>query len=432
MVTDIDERHYTAPASVGRVGGTALVVGAIALVAGVVIAAVAAVASGGGLREFGDAFWRPYLVGFMLWAGVAVGSMAIMMLHHLSGGGWGVVLRRLFEAATRTLPLVAVLFLPVAVAAITRTLYPWTMPEHTGAHAIEHKLLYLNVPFFLGRAVFYFAVWFAMAYFLNKWSLEQDNEDDPRVRRRLRERMQTVSGPGIVLFGLTVTFAGVDWVMSLEPEWFSTIYGLLIMAGWGLTALAFMILAAVWLRGHAPLERVYQPRHFHDHGKLLLAFVMIWAYFSFSQYLIIWAGNLPEEIPWYLRRTQHGWGYVAVALVLLHFALPFVLLLSRDLKRTARLLSRVAALVLMARVVDLFWTIAPSIRAAEHHGAAAAGAAAHHGPPAVVGYALSFILPVGIGGIWVWYFARELRRRPILPLGDEGLDAALEEKSGHH
>jgi hypothetical protein len=432
MAVEIDERHYTAPASVARVGNVALVVGAVALVAALAIAAIATITSHGGLREFGDAFWRPYLVAYLLWGGVAVGSMAIMMLHHLSGGAWGVVLRRLFEAASRTLPLVAVLFLPVAVAAITRTLYPWTMPEHMTAHAIEHKKFYLNVPFFLGRTVFYFAVWFALAYFLNKWSLMQDNEDDPRIRRRLRERMQAVSGPGIVLFGLTVTFAGIDWVMSLEPEWFSTIYGLLIMVGWGLTALAFMIMTAVWLRGNAPLEHVYQPRHFHDHGKLLLAFVMIWAYFSFSQYLIIWAGNLPEEIPWYLRRTQHGWGYVAVALVVLHFALPFVLLLSRDLKRTARLLFRVALLVVFMRAVDLFWTIAPSIKAAESHGAAVADAAAHHGPPAVVGYALSLILPVGIGGVWVWYFARELTKRPLLPLGDEGLDAALEQNGGHH
>jgi hypothetical protein len=425
-MVEIDERHYTVPASVARVGSLALIVGAVALVAAV---AIAALASGGSLQGFGEAFWRPYLVAYMMWTGVAVGSMAMMMLHHLSGGGWGVVLRRLFEAATRTLPLLFVLFLPVLVATVTRTLYPWTMPEHMGAHAIAHKTkYYLNTPFFLGRWVFYFAVWFALAYFLNKWSIAQDFEDDPRIRRRLRERMQNVSGPGIVLFGLTVTFAGVDWVMSLEPEWFSTIYGLLIMAGWGLSAFAFMILTAVWLRGHEPLEHVYQPRHFHDHGKLLLAFVMIWAYFSFSQYLIIWAGNLPEEIPWYLRRTQHGWGYVAVALVLFHFALPFVLLLSRDLKRTARLLAGVALLVLVMRVVDLFWTIAPSIKAAEH----GAGQAAHHGPSAIVGYALSFILPVGVGGIWVWYFARELRKRPLLPLGDEGLDAALEQGGGHH
>jgi hypothetical protein len=419
-MTEIDQRLYTVPAAASRVAGLALVVGAVALVASVVAALVA---PGG----FAANFWRPYLAGYVIWAGVAVGSLAIMMLHHLSGGGWGVVLRRLFEAATRTLPLVAALFLPLLVPVFTHALYPWTMPGIREEHAVAHKALYLNVPFFVGRTVFYFAVWFALAYFLNKWSLAQDTEEDPRRQRRLRERMQTLSGPGIVLFGLTVTFAGVDWVMSLEPEWFSTIFGLLVMAGWGLTAFAFMIVAAVWLRRHEPLADVYQPRHFHDHGKLLLAFVMIWGYFSFSQYLIIWAGNLPEEIPWYLRRTRHGWQYVSAALIVLHFALPFVLLLSRDLKRKARLLGAVALLVLGARVLDTFWTIAPSVKAAAH-----GGAEAPHGAGALVGYVLSFVLPVGIGGIWVWYFARELSKRPLLPLGDEGLEAALEHGHGHH
>jgi hypothetical protein len=363
-------------------------------------------------------------VAFTFWTGVAVGSLALMMLHHLSGGGWGVVLRRIFEAATRTLPLLAVMFLPIAFAVATRTLYPWTFPELQGEHAIAHKKIFLNIPFFLGRTVFYFAAWSALAYFLNKWSLAQDAEPDPRVRRRLRERMQSVSGPGILLFGLTVTFAAVDWVMSLEPEWFSTMFGLLMMAGFGLAAFAFAILVAVRLAREEGLEGVYQPRHFHDHGKLLLAFVMVWAYFMFSQYLIIWAGNLPEEIPWYLRRLRGGWQYVALVLVVLHFALPFVLLLSRDLKRTARLLGGVALLVMVMRVVDLFWTVAPSVHAADTQGGANGAGA--------LGYALSFVTPVGLGGIWLWYFARELRKRPLLPLGDDGLDAALEQPHGHH
>ena len=427
-MTEIDQRLYTVPASIGRVRSTALVVGVAALAVSVAVALLFAPGEANVpfLRRFGDAFWRPYLVAYVLWTGVAVGSMAIIMLHHLSGGGWGVVLRRLFEAASRTLPLCLVLFVPVAVAVLTHTLYPWTMPEIAAEAIIKKKALFLNTPFFLARALFYFAVWFALAYFLNKWSLAQDTEEDPRRSRTLRERMQNLSGPGIVLFGLTVTFAGVDWVMTLEPEWFSTIFGLLVMAGFGLTAFAFAILAAVWLRGHAPLADVYQPRHFHDHGKLLLAFVMIWAYFSFSQYLIIWSGNLPEEIPWYLRRLKGGWQYVALGLIVFHFALPFVLLLSRELKRAARLLGTVALLVLAVRVLDLFWTIAPSVHAAEHGPAAGA-----HAAP-VVGYVLCFVLPVGLGGLWVWYFARELAKRPLLPLGDEGLEAALEQSDGHH
>ncbi|MCA1631778.1 MAG: hypothetical protein LC774_15910 [Acidobacteria bacterium] len=381
MSASVEEKLYAVPRAVERVGGTALVVGVVALVAAVALALLSP-------AGFALAFWRPYLVAFTFWTGAAVGSLALIMLHHLSGGGWGVVLRRIFEAATRTLPLLAVMFLPVAAAVATRTLYPWTFPALANDHAIEHKKLFLNIPFFLGRTVFYFAAWFALAYFLNKWSLAQDAEPDPRRRRMLRERMQNVSGPGILLFGLTVTFAAVDWLME------------------------------------EGLADVYQPRHFHDHGKLLLAFVMVWAYFMFSQYLIIWAGNLPEEIPWYLRRLRGGWQYVALALVVLHFALPFVLLLSRDLKRTARLLGGVALLVMLMRVVDLFWTVAPSVHSAETHGASSGAG--------VLGYALSFVTPIGLGGIWLWYFARELRKRPLLPLGDEGLDAALEHPHGHH
>jgi hypothetical protein len=420
MATVIDKKLYAVPRSVDRVQGAALIVGVVALL---VALALSFVSPGG----FPVAFWRPYLVAFTFWTGVAVGSLPLIMLHHLTGGGWGIVLRRIFEAATRTLPLMAILFLPLAVAVVTRTLYPWTFPQFASDPAIAHKKIFLNIPFFLGRTVFYFAVWFALAYFLNKWSLEQDAAEDPRVQRSLRERMQSISGPGILLFGLTVTFAAVDWLMSLEPEWFSTIFGLLIMAGFGLTAFSFAITVAVWLsRQDEALEAVYQPRWFHDHGKLLLTFIMLWAYFMFSQYLIIWAGNLPEEIPWYLRRLRGGWQYIALVLVLLHFTLPFVLLLSRDLKRTAKLLGAVALLVLLMRVVDLFWTVAPSALAAEPTAAAA------HGTGAIMSYAMCFITPVGVGGIWLWYFARELKRRPLLPLGDEDLEAALEQPHSHH
>jgi hypothetical protein len=422
MSAAVETKLYRVPRAIDRVQSTSLVVGVVALVLSLALSFI----SPGG---FPVAFWRPYLIAFTFWTGVAVGSLPMIMLHHLTGGGWGVVLRRIFEAATRTLPLLALMFLPIAIAVVTHTLYPWTFPSLAHEHAIEHKKLFLNIPFFLARTVFYFAVWFVLARSLNRASLEQDTAQDPRVQRRLRERMQTVSGPGIVLFGLTVSFAAIDWLMSLEPEWYSTIFGLLIMAGFGLSAFAFAITCAVWLsRQNEELAAVYQPRWFHDHGKLLLAFIMLWAYFMFSQYLIIWAGNLPEEIPWYLRRLRGGWQYIALALVLLHFALPFVLLLSRDLKRTAKLLGAVAVLVIVMRVIDLFWTVAPSAAAAEPVGAQAT----MHGAGALLSYAMSFIMPVGLGGIWLWYFARELKKRPLLPLGDEGLEAALEQPHGHH
>lgn len=411
---------YNAPSSVGQLGGRALVAGIIALVLCVV---------GAFVNPAG--FWRAYLVGYVFWTGVSVGSLAIIMLHHLSGGGWGVVIRRPLEAAARTLPVMAILFLPIAFAIFTHRLYPWTLPEEQDVEIIKHKALYLNIPFFLARTVFYFAMWYMLSYFLSKWSLEQDGTADPRERRRLKDKLQNLSGPGILLFGLTVTFAAVDWVMSLEPEWFSTIYGLLIMVGWGLTALAFAIVTTVILSRDERLEHVYQPRHFHDHGKLLLAFVMLWAYFSFSQFLIIWSGNLPEEIPWYMRRLFGGWGYVAVAIVVLHFALPFVLLLSRERKRRARALVIVALLVLVMRVVDLFWTIAPSVLAMPRHGGAEA-AGYGGGMADMVAYALNFITPIAIGGFWLWWYARELASRPLLPLGDEGLENALEQANGHH
>jgi hypothetical protein len=418
--TDTVDTNYTAPPSVERLGQRALVVGIIALVL-CVLGAFVNLAG----------FWRAYLVGYVFWTGVSVGSLAIIMLHHLSGGGWGVVIRRPLEAASRTLPVMFVLFIPIAVATLTHSLYPWTVPEVAAEHVVKHKEVYLNIPFFFARTVFYFAMWFMLAYFLSKWSLQQDATPDPRERRKLKDKLQNMSGPGILLFGLTVTFAAVDWVMSLEPEWFSTIYGLLIMVGWGLTALAFSIVITVMMSRTERLEHVYQARHLHDHGKLLLAFVMIWAYFSFSQFLIIWSGNLPEEIPWYMRRLFGGWGYVAFALVLFHFALPFVLLLSRDLKRNWRRLIWVAVLVLFMRIVDLFWTIAPSALAMPQHGAAA-GHANDGGLANIVAYFLNFVTPVFIGGIWLWWYARELRSRPILPLGDEGLANALEQTSGHH
>jgi hypothetical protein len=206
----------------------------------------------------------------------------------------------------------------------------------------------------------YFLVWNVLSYFLNAWSLGQDRNPDPRIARR----MQQLSAGGLLAYGLTITFAAFDWLMSLEPHWFSTIYGVLIMGGQGLSALAFLIVALVWLSRRPPLDRIVVAAHFHDLGNLLLAFVMLWAYFSFSQYLIIWSGNLPAEITWYTHRLQTGWRWVGTALVLFHFAVPFVLLLSRAVKRDPQMLVKVAIAVLIVRLLDLFWLIAPEFNPA--------------------------------------------------------------------
>ncbi|HVF49184.1 MAG TPA: hypothetical protein VNA19_03815 [Pyrinomonadaceae bacterium] len=409
----MDTATYAVPPEFERYRTRALLVGVVVLVAASALAFLV-----GGAVEF----FRAYLVAYVFWVGIAVGSMAIMMLHHLSGGAWGLVIRRIFEAATRTLPLLAVAFLPIAVSLFVHphghSLYEWSNPEAVSHDKVlQEKQLYLNAPFFLGRFVFYFVVWGGLAYLLNKWSLQQDHTGDPRVRRKL----QNVSGPGILLFGLTVTFASVDWLMSLEPHWFSTIYGLLLMASWGLSALAFVIVVAGILAQREPMSRVFASRHFHDYGKLMLAFVMLYAYFAFSQFLITWSGNLPEETPWYLRRLRGGWQYVGLALVLLNFALPFVLLLSRNLKRDARKLVWVALLVLVMRVVDMIYLVAP----AEHQGEGAPHFSA-------LDFLTMFGATVGLGGIWLAYFAWQLKQRPLLPVQADDLAESVGEGAGHH
>src|SRR5947209_6435924 len=255
-------------------------------------------------------FLQSYLMAYMFVLGIALGSLALGMVHQLSGGAWGVVIRRPIGAATRTLPVLTLLFLPIAFG--MHRLYGWTDSVLVARdEVLQHKHLYLNAPFFVLRAAIYFAVWNILTYFLNAWSLEQDETADPRLARR----MQILSAGGLVAYGLTITFASFDWLMSLEPHWFSTIYGVLILGGQGLSAMAFLIVALVWLSRRKPLDAIIVPAHFHDLGNLMLAFVMLWAYFSFSQYLIIWSGNLPEEIAWYLHRLRGGWQAIGLALV---------------------------------------------------------------------------------------------------------------------
>jgi hypothetical protein len=413
-----DTLDYTAPTVVGRYRMRALLVGVLLVIVGVIVSLLA----GGIVQVF-----RTYLVGFIFCTGLAVGSLAWLMLGHMTGGAWHMVIRRILEAAVGTFPLLALMFLPVVASLFVHphgpgqhSLYEWSDPAVVARDPIiQHKTTYLNTPFFIVRGLIYFAVWFALAYFLRKWSLEQDRSGDPRLRRR----MQELGGPGILLFGLTVTFAAVDWGMSLEPHWFSTIYGLIIMAGWGLSAMAFVIVVETALARHEPMNHVYAPLHFHDHGKLLLAMVMLFAYFSFSQFLIIWAGNLPEEIPFYIRRLQGGWQYVGLAVVLFHFALPFALLLSRSLKRTGRTLRNVALLMLFMRIVDLVFLIAPTVHVGGGHEFRTSDVLVH-GLPMIC-------MALGLGGIWVWHFGGQLVSRPLLPLNAPGLQEAVAAVEGH-
>jgi hypothetical protein len=331
--------------------------------------------------------------------------MVIVFIHYLSGGGWGAVIRRFLESSTRTFLLLAVLFVPILFG--MHSLYEWTHPDVVAADPVlKHKSLYLNIPFFIARAAIYFLVWIALSLWLNKWSQREDQGSTPIIS----ERLAFIGGIGLLLYGLTMSFASVDWMMSLEPHWFSTMYGLLVIAGQVLSAFAFMVTIAAILVQYKPFSEVISPTHFKDLGNLILAFVMIWAYLAFSQYLIIWAGNLPEEIPWYLHRLHKGWQYMAILLVLFHFALPFLLLLSRNLKRNPKILIAVALGILLMRLVDLYWMVAPEFYPN--------GFGIHY---------LDFLLPVGLGGIWLNFFLWQLKKRPLLAIHDPNLP-----KPGEH
>jgi len=368
-------------------------------IAGAVGAALSLV----GLLSNKAQFFQSYLMAYMFVLGLTLGNLALGMIHQLSGGAWGVVTRRLFGAASRVIPILTLLFVPIAFG--IPSLYEWARPEAVEADEIlQAKHLYLNPTFFLLRALLYFVVWNGIAYFLNKWSLEQDRTNDPRIPGR----MQRLSGGGLVAYVITVTFASFDWLMSLDPHWFSTIYGVLIIGGQGLTALAFLITAFIWLSRRPPFDAILVPQHFHDLGNLMLAFVMLWAYFSFSQYLIIWAGNLPEEISWYLHRITTGWRFVGLTLIVFHFALAFLLLLSRRMKREPNLLIKIAVGVLLIRVVDLFWLVAPAF---------------HHDGLSVSW--MDVVLPLTLASIWLGAFFRQLRGRAILPVHDPQFHEAV-------
>ncbi len=349
-------------------------------------------------------FFRSYLLGYVLWIGVTLGCLALLMLQHLSGGQWGFIIRRPCEAATRNLLLMLVLFIPLFFG--LGHLYQWSHAAGLAAEPeLRHKLMWLRPSWFIARVVIYFFVWIVMAALLNRWSAEQDRAgEDIHERLHIRRRLQALSGPGLVIWALTVTFLAVDWVMSLDPHWSSTIYGMLFMAGEGLSALALMIVLLVILRKYPPFSNILEPVHFHDLGKLLLAFVMLWAYFAYSQFLIIWAGNLPEEIPWYLGRTHGGYRALALAIIVFHFALPFALLLSRDLKRNARKLAMIASLLIVMRYLDLFWLIAPNPLPGAMHG---------------IGFSwMDVAAPLGIGGLWLAFFFWQLEARPLVPVRD--------------
>ncbi len=359
--------------------------------AGLVLAVI------GGFLDLAQ-FWQSYLLAYTFWLQLGLGCLGFLMLHHLVGGRWSGLIRHLLESGAMTLPLMALLFLPLILG--MSTLYPWTNAEHVQQSALlQAKSGWLNTPFFLGRAALYFAIWIGLAWQLNRWSVSEGESADSS----LAGKMKGLSAGGMLLFVLTGTFAAFDWLMSLEPEWFSSIYGLLFIAGGGLATLAVAILGLAWqARQHEIGDGWIQP--FNDLGNFLLGFVMIWAYFSFSQFLIIWSADIPEEAVWYVHRTQGGWQSVALLLIALQFVLPFMLLLSRGIKRRTRWLSGLAILVLIGRVVDLVFLIVPAFH-----------------PEAAHFHWLDLVLLIAMGGGWCAMFFWQWSRKSPVPKNDPRL-----------
>ena len=357
---------------------------------------VGAVAAIAGAFLAPESFYSAYLISYMFWLGLSLGCLAILMLYHMVGGSWGTVARRTLEAGMTTLPLMAVLFLPILFN--LPKLYAWARPDEVAMSRdlsdIAHS--YLNFNGIAMRALLYFAIWLVMAFLLSRWSSEQDT---PEGGAKSTLRFRALSGFGLVIYSLTISFGVVDWVMSLQARWISTIYGLLFVAGEALSAFCFVVVIEKILGKRKPMSDYLTTTEVHDHGKLMLAFVMVWAYFNFSQWLIIWAGNLPEEIPWYVRRMNGGWGGVGMFLVIFHFAVPVALLLSRRLKKDVGQLALLASWIMIMRIVDIWWHIEPS-------------PSLHH-DTIHLSWTL-FAIVAGMGGLWMAYFFRNLRSRPLL------------------
>lgn len=395
-----DAREFAAPEVAHTLLQRSLGVGLLFGVASLILALIPST------RE---QFFHSYLIAFVLWLGVSLGCMAFLMIQHLTGGKWGMVIRRPLEAGMNTLPLMAALFIPLPAAGLAY-LYSgnheavgswpgWLHYNGVDAHLTQMSHSYLTVGGFIWRTIIYFAIWFFLAFFLNRWSREQDN---PPVQN-LSPRFRTIAAPGIILYAFTISFAVIDWVMSIDPHWYSTIFGFIFIVGECLSAMCLMVIIERSLMDYSPFSFMVKPKEVHDHGKLMLTFILLWAYFSFSQILIIWAGNLPQEIRFYTRRLYSGWEVIGLALVAFHFAIPFLFLLSRPFKRNPRSLVWLAAWLIFMRFIDIFWYIEPSF---------------HKTLTFYWGYFVDLVVAIAIGGLWMALFFRNLRSRPLLPLYD--------------
>ncbi|HLX63177.1 MAG TPA: hypothetical protein VKX17_18040 [Planctomycetota bacterium] len=354
-----------------------------------IVGAIAAVVCGLSLLQGADRVLHSYLFAFCNWTGIALGCMAILLLQYLASGRWGVLLQRIFEAGALTLPLMLLLFFPIAF--LSNRIYPWVNWSNSPEQALRQKAQYLNSTAFILRSAFYFGIWIGIALCLRRWSLAADSGAN-----QASEKMYKLSGPGLLIYVLTATFAAIDWTMSLEPEWTSTIYGLLVIVGQGLSAMALAVLLVGWLARVPPFEEILTARDFNDFGNLLMVFVLLAAYASLSQFLIIWSGNLPEEAVWYIRRSRGGWQWVVAILAAGQFLIPFLALLSRRIKGAPHSLMPVAILLIVVHVIEWYWLVMPAFERS------------------AIPNVSDVAAPIALGGFWLAAMVYFLKQAPLL------------------
>jgi len=376
----------------------------LALVIGVMgtAAAIAGLFAAGSQR-----FFQAYLFAYLFWLGLTLGSMGILLLHNVTGGHWGFVIRPILEANASTIWLMALLFIPILL--VLPLIYPWAQsPVQTaGNPLLQFKANYLSPPFFIARAVAYFVIWGLLVYLANRWYTGREEKGSRPALGRLR----ALGSIGVILYFLTMSFAVVDWLMSIEPQWISTIYGMLMIIGQSLGAFSFTLLVLPfmpWFQSPPSINRMAPRTPFRDLGSLLLTLVVLWAYLSASQLIITWQGNLPRDAAWYLARTGGGWGALIAVIVILQFVFPFLVLLFWRVRWDPRILAAISALLVIVNMLYNFWQVMPAFY-----------------PGAFTLHWVDLALVIGMGGLWVAAFLFALRRRPAGPLVQEAVAAEL-------
>lgn len=391
--------NYTAPASLDRFGRNGLIAAVIGIV--LLLASIALVSP--------TQFFHSYLLGYAIFIGLTMGSLGLLMLQYLSGGAWGVVTRRVFEAGSRLVPIAAILFIPIIFGA--KEIYSWLDPNVLKTNElVAGKSGYLNLPFWIARSIIFFVFAIIVSMVLNKYAKNLDENPGFKWYRKL----DNFSGGGLLFLFVIGSFAITDWFMSLTPEWYSTIYCFIILVGWGITAMSFTIMVVAAMTPEEPMASIIKPIHLHDLGKLLFAFNFLWGYLCFSQWIITFSGNLPDEILWYHERIRGGWVYVAYLVIFVHFMIPFAILLSRDLKRNPKRLAFMAGWMFLMRIVDMYWLIEPNWHREIFYFSWADLAA-----------------PLGFAGLFLWLWVMQYKKRAVLPIGEPELELALHPKGAH-